>query len=76
MQYKLNNEFQALIEKEGTLYSAEGGVEIAAGTGTPECGAGILLRPMEWAQFQTTQTLYARSAGASAVLNVQDVKLL
>lgn len=76
MRYRLDGEFRALMEKEGTLYAAEGGVEVAAGAGTPERGTGILLRMGERAQFQTAQTLYARSAGASAVLNVQDVKLL
>ena len=73
MVYKLNADFTALAEKEGTLFAAQGGVEAASGDS--ERGSGIFLDMGERAQFSTSKTLYARSLGASSVLNVQEVQL-
>lgn len=71
MRYQLDAEFRSLPETEGTLYAAEGGVEIAAGSSAPVRGAGIFLRAGERAQFKTTQKLYARAAGAAALLHIE-----
>lgn len=75
MVYKLDADFTALAEKEGTLFAAQGGVEAASGDSAPERGSGIFLDMGERAQFSTTKTLYARSLGASSILNVQEVQL-
>ena len=75
MVYKLNADFTALAEKEGTLFAAQGCVEAASGYSAPERGSGVFLAMGERAQFSTAKTLYARSLGASSVLNVQEVQL-
>lgn len=75
MVYKLNADFTALTEKEGTLFAAQGGVEVASGDAMPERGDGIAIDMGERASFSTAKTLYARSLGASSVLNVQEVQL-
>lgn len=75
MVYRLDGEFRALVEKEGTLYAAQGGVEVASGSAAPARGEGIALLSGERTSFLTAQTLYARSLGAGSVLHVQEVQL-
>ena len=76
MQYRLDSEFYELGLSHATLYVAEGGVEIATEENyVPTKGEGIFLKQGEWASFATNGVLFARAAGASALLNVQNMVL-
>lgn len=73
MQYKLSNDFTALSETSGIFYVMPGySVEIATGDSMPSRDTGFVLRGGISFPFSSTKTIYARSRGGHATLNVTE----
>lgn len=73
MQYKLSSDFTALTETSGIFYVMPGqSVELAVGSSTPAKDTGFVLRGDFALPFSADGTIYARSRGSYATLNVTE----